>query len=167
MEIFVSIRVRDEPTSWSFHCNWDKHFFWCLNSQLPMWIVRVLAYLNPNFWHWFGFISDFSILFPNHKPCPKSSITTYPESSVKAVTPVNLGTFICSTYYGRHWYKLHSSKVNDIGQTLAPKQWVSACLSISVANDLQIILSWFLCTLLIIRWSPVLMLNPILFTFSS
>ena len=49
MEIFVSIRVRDEPTSWSFHCNWDKHFFWCLNSQLPMWIVRVLAYLNPNF----------------------------------------------------------------------------------------------------------------------
>ena len=36
-----------------------------------------------------------------------------------------------------------------------------------MADALQITLSWFLCTLLIICWLPVLMLNIDLFTFSS
>ena len=121
----------------------------------------------PNFRHWFGFISDFSILFPNHKPCPNSSINTSPESGVKAVTPVHIGTFICSAYSGRNGDTVHSSKVNYNGQKLDPEQWVSAWLSISVADALQITLSWLLCILLIIRRSPVLMLNTALFTFSS
>ena len=62
---------------------------------------------------------------------------------------------------------MHSSNLNDIGQKLSPKQWLSALLSISVAGALQITLSWFLCTFLIIRRSPVLMLNTALFKFSS
>ena len=79
-----------------------------------------------NFWNWFGFISDFSIMFPNHKPCLNSSIATSPESSVNKVTPVQIGIFTCSIYYGRNGYTVHSSEVNDIGQKLAPKQWASA-----------------------------------------
>ena len=121
----------------------------------------------PNFWHWFGCISNFSMLFPNHKPFPNSSITTSPESSVKSVTPVHIGRFIYSAYSGRNGDTVHSSEVNDIGQKLAPKQWVSAWLSISVPNALLITLSWFLCTLLIIWRPPVFMLNMALFTFSS
>ena len=41
------IKVCDDPTSWSFHCHWDKKVFWCLNYQIPMWISRVIAYFNP------------------------------------------------------------------------------------------------------------------------
>ena len=106
----------------------------------------------PNFRHWFGFISDFSIPFPNHNPCPNSSITTSNESSVKEVTHVHLGIFICFAYSGSNGDTVHSSEVNEIGQKLAPKQWVSSWLSISLANALQITLSWFLFTLIIIRW---------------
>ena len=47
----------------------------------------------PKFLHWFGFISDFSILFPNHKPLPKPSINTSPEFSVNSVTSVQIGIF--------------------------------------------------------------------------
>ena len=121
----------------------------------------------PNFQHWFGFISDFSVLFPNHKPCTKSSITTPTESSVKKVTPVHISTLICYAYSKRNGDKVKPSKVNDIGRKLAPKQWVSEWFSISGADALQITLSWFLCTLLIIRRSPVLMLHTALFLFSS
>ena len=78
----------------------------------------------PNFWHWFGFISDFSILLPNYKPCPNYSITTSPEWSTNAVTPVHIGIFTCSVYYGRNGYTEHSSEVNDIGRNFAPKQCV-------------------------------------------
>ena len=166
MEIIISRRVRGNPTNWSFHCHWDKKVFWCLNWQLPMWISQVAAYSNPKLWYWFGFISIFSILFPNHKPCPNSSIATSTESSFKAVTPVHIGTFVCFAYSGWNGDTVHSSKVNDIGQELAPKQWVSAWFSISVANALQITLSWFVCTLIIIWHSPVLMLNTTLFKFS-
>ena len=80
----------------------------------------------PNFWNWFGFISDFSILLLNHKPLPNFSIITSPESSVNAVTPVHIGIFNCSVYYWRNGDTVHSSKVNDIGQKSNPKQWVSA-----------------------------------------
>ena len=130
-------------------------------------LVRSSYIWMPNFQHWFWFISDFFILFPNHKPCTNSSITTYPESSVKAVTPVHIFTFICSAYSGRNGDTVHSSKVNDIRRKLDSKQWVSVLLYFSVAYVLQITLSWFLCTLLIIWWSPVLMLNNYIFTFSS
>ena len=109
----------------------------------------------------------FFILFPNYKPCTNFSITTSPESSVNTVTPVHIGTLICSSYYGRNGDTVRSSKVNDIGQKLDPKQWVSSWLSISVADALQITLSWFLCTLSIIWGSPQLMLNTTLFKFYS
>ena len=95
-DLFVVRRVRDDPTSWSFHCHWDDHLLWCLKYQLPMWIGRVIAYLNPKLSALVWVYQQFFILFPNHKPCPNSSITTYPESSVKSVTLVNIGTLICS-----------------------------------------------------------------------
>ena len=41
--------------------------------------VGSLHIFYPKLWHWFGFISDFSILFPNHKTCPDSSIITSHE----------------------------------------------------------------------------------------
>ena len=126
MEIFVSSRVRDDSTSRSFHFHWDKS---SSDVSIPSFLCGLVGsshILIPNFWHWFGFISDFHILFPNHKPCTNSSITIYPESSVNVVTPVHIGTFTCSVYSGRNGYKVHSSKVNDIGQKLTPKQWVSA-----------------------------------------
>ena len=47
MEIIVSKRLSDEPTSLSLHFHWDEQVFLCLNSQLPMWIGQVIAYLNP------------------------------------------------------------------------------------------------------------------------
>ena len=121
----------------------------------------------PNFWHWFGFISDFYILFTNHKPCKNSSITTSPEPSVKSVTTVHIGKLICSAYSRRNGDTMHFSEVNNIGKNLAPKKWLSVWFFISVANFLQITLSWFLCTLLNIWRSDVLMLNTTLFTFSS
>ena len=121
----------------------------------------------PNFWHSFGFISDFPILFPNHKTFPNSIIITSSESRVKAVTPVHIGTFIYSAYSGRNGDTVNSSKVKDIGRDLAPKQYVSAWLSISVADALQIILSWFFYFLLIIQQSPISMLNTALFIFPS
>ena len=167
IELIVSMRVHHEPTSWSLHCNWYEQVFWCLNSQLPMWIVLITAYLNPKLLALVWVYQWFSILFPNHKPCPNYSITTYPESSVKAVTPVHIGTFICYEYSGRNGNTVQSSEVSDIGRNLAPKQWVSAWLPILVANALQVTLSWFLCTLLIIQRSPILMLNTALFKFSS
>ena len=132
-----------------------------------MWIGWVITYLNPRLSALVWFYQWFTILFPNHRPCPKSSITTSPESSINTVTPVNIGTLICSLYSGRNGDTVHSSKVNDIGQKLSPKQWVSARLSISVAGALQITLYWFLCTLIIIRQSTVLIVNTTLLTFSS
>ena len=75
----------------------------------------------PNFWPWFGVISNFSILFPNHRPCLNSSITASPESSVNVVTPVHIGTFICSVYSVRNVNTVHSSEVNDIVRKLSPK----------------------------------------------
>ena len=59
MDIVVSRRVCDYPTSLSFHFHWDKKDFWCLNSHLPMWISQVIAYLKPKlsalfwFYQWF------------------------------------------------------------------------------------------------------------------
>ena len=78
-------------------------------------LVGSLHILILNFRHWFGFISDFSILFPNHNPFPSSSITTSTESSVKSVTPVHIDTFICSVYSGRNGDTVHFYEVNDIG----------------------------------------------------
>ena len=72
--------------------------------------------------HWFGFIKNFSILFPNHNPFPNFSITHSLESSVNEVTTVQICTLICSTYSRRNGDTVHSSKVNDIGQMLASKQ---------------------------------------------
>ena len=46
MELVASRRVRDDPTSWSFHYHCDEQVLWCLNSHIPMWIGRVIAYLN-------------------------------------------------------------------------------------------------------------------------
>ena len=129
--------------------------------------IGSLHILTPKFWHWFWFYQWFFILFTNHKPCPNYIITTYSESSINTVTHVNLGPLICSAYSGRNWYTVHSSKDNDIGLNLAPKQWVLSWFSISVVNDLQINLSWFLYTLLITQRSPVLMLNTALFKYFS
>ena len=129
--------------------------------------VRSLHIWIPNFQHWFDFVHYFTILFPNHKPCTNSNITAPPESSVNAVTPVHTGIFICSVYSGRNGDTVHFYKVNDIGLKLAPKQWSSAWLSIPLDNALQITLSWYLCTLLIIRRLPVLMLNTAVFKCSS
>ena len=44
----------------------------------------------PNFWHWFEFTGKFSILFPNHKSYPNSSMPTSTESSVNTVTQVHI-----------------------------------------------------------------------------
>ena len=120
MDLVFSRRLRGDTISWSFHFYWYEQVFWCLNSQLHMWIIWVNIWI-PNFWHWFGFISDFSILFTNHKPCPNSSITTSPESSIKLVTPVHLGTSICSSYYGRNRDPVHSSEVNNIVSKVGSK----------------------------------------------
>ena len=167
MDPIVSRRVRNHPTRLSSHFHWVEQVFWCLNSQIHMCIGRVITYLNPKILALVWVYQWFSILFPNHKPCPNSSITTSPESSVKAVAPVHIGTFICSAYSGINGDTVQSSEVNDIGWNLDPKQWVSAWLSISVADALQITLYWFLCTLLIIRRLPVLVLNTSLFKFPS
>ena len=74
-----------------------------------------------NFLRWFGFISDFSILFTNHKPYPNSSIITSPESSVNALTPVHIVIFTCSVYSESNGDIVHSFKVNYIGRKLDPK----------------------------------------------
>ena len=136
------------------------------DASIPSFLCGAAGLLHiwiPNFLRWFGFISYFSILFLNHKPFSNSSISNSPKSSVKAVTRVNIGKFIYYTYSGSNGGIVTSSKVNAIVQKFAPKQWVSAGFSISVVNALQITLSWFLCTLLIIRWLPVLMLDTTLF----
>ena len=49
------------------------------NTSFLRGLVGSLYIWTPNFRNWLGFISDFSILFPNHKPCPNSSISTSPE----------------------------------------------------------------------------------------
>ena len=74
----------------------------------------------PKFRHWFGFISDFTILFTNHRLFPNSSITNYPKLSSNSVPPMKIGIFTCSLYYRRNGDKLHSSKVNDISQNPPP-----------------------------------------------
>ena len=104
----------------------------------------------PNFRHCFGFISYFSILFPNYKPCPNSSINTSSESSSNVVTSVHIFIFNFSIYYGRNGEIVHSSEINYIGIKFSPKKWVSAWLSISVYYSLQITWSLFLINLLII-----------------
>ena len=113
----------------------------------------------------FGFISDFSVLFPNNKPLPNSSITTSPESSDNAVTPVKVVIFSYAVYSGSNGDRVQYPKVNGIGQKFAPKQWVSARLSVSVEDYLQITLLLFLFTLLINQSSLVLILNIVLFPF--
>ena len=111
------------------------------DASIPSGSVGLSNILIPNFWQWLGFISYFSIIFPKHKPCPNSSINTSPESCVKAVTPVHKAKFICSAYYERNGDTVQSSEVNDVGLKLAPKQWVSARLFISVTDALKITLS--------------------------
>ena len=52
------------------------------NSSIPNFLCGSFGPFHiyiPYFWHRFGFISDFPILFPNHKPFPNSSINTSPE----------------------------------------------------------------------------------------
>ena len=140
------------------------------DASIPSFLCRLVGSLHiwiPNFWHWFGFISDFSILFTNHKPCTNSSITTSPESSAKAVKPLHICTFICSDYSGSNRYIVQSSDVNDIGQNCVPKQRESVWLSISVDDAIQITLSLFWCTLWIIGQSLVLILNTVMFSFLS
>ena len=95
----------------------------------------------PNFQHWFGFIGNFSILFPNHKPFPNPIISTSLESSSNALIPVQICIFTCFVYYGRNGDTVHSSKVNDIGRNFAPKSWVAAWLPVSGAGAIQISLS--------------------------
>ena len=50
----------------------------------------------PKARHWLGFIKIFSILLPNHKPCPNISITTSQESILYEVALVHIGIFTCS-----------------------------------------------------------------------
>ena len=76
----------------------------------------------PHFQYCFGFISDFSIIFTDHKPYPNSGITTSPESSVNTVTPLRIISLICSTYSGRNGDTVNSFKVNDIDPNLAFKK---------------------------------------------
>ena len=157
----------DHPTSLSLHFNWDEEVFWILNSQLSVWVSWVIAYLYPKFLSMIRVYQIFSVLFPNHKPFPKLSINTSPESSLIAVTLLKIVILNCYVYYGRNGYTVHSSKVNDIGRKFDQKQWVSEWFSISVTYSLQITLFWFLCTLLIIQWLLVLILNADLFQFPS
>ena len=121
----------------------------------------------PNFRRLFGFISDFYILFTNNKPFRNSSITKSPESSSNAATLVQIVIFTCSVCYGNNGDTIYSSEVNNIGKRLDLKQWVSAWFTISVDDAFQINLSWFLWTLLITRRLLVLMLNTIIFSFTS
>ena len=87
----------------------------------------------PNFWHWFGFISDFFILFTNHKSCPKSSIISSPESSANTVTLAQIGILSCSVYSGMNGDTVHSSKVNDTGRNFSPKKMdISMIVNFSV-----------------------------------
>ena len=80
---------------------------------------------------------------------------------------MHIDILICSAYYGRNGDTFNSSEVNIIGHNLATKQWVSELFYISVANAIQITLSWFLCSLLIIWRFSVLVLTIPLFTFYS
>ena len=140
------------------------------DASITNFLCGSVGYLHlciPNFRHWIGFISDFPILFPNHKPLPNFSVTTSTESSVNTLTPIHIGIFSSSVYYGKNEDTVHSSKCNYIGWKFAPKQWVSACLSISVADSLQITLSWFVCNLLMIQRLLVLIFNTVLFPFTS
>ena len=129
--------------------------------------VSSLHICIPHFWHWFGFISSFSLISQNHKPCPNSSIITSPGFSGNEVTPVQIGILTWSVYYEMNGDTLRSSKMSDIDQKFYPKQWVSSWFSIPVADALQITFSWFLCNLLITPRSLVLILNSVIFSFSS
>ena len=113
-------------------------FIYNMMTQFP---TSFVGQCIPNFWHWFGFITDFCIIFPNHKPCINSRITTSSELIFNAVIPVQIGKFTCSIYSGRNGSKVHSSEVNDISQKFAPKQWVSEYFSISVDDAHRITLS--------------------------
>ena len=100
----------------------DPHIYIEINRSFYASITRFLFVsvgsshlLISSFWHWFGFISDSSIIFPNYKSCPNYNITTYPESSVNIVTPAPIGTLIFYVYSGRNVETVHSSEVNDIG----------------------------------------------------
>ena len=93
----------------------------------------------------FGIGLGLSVIFPSYFQTASLVQTPVlpppPESSVKSGTPVHIGILICSGYSGSNGDTVHSSDVKYIGRNLAPKQWVSALLSISVANSLQITLS--------------------------
>ena len=73
----------------------------------------------------FGIGLGLSVIFPSYLQTTSLVQTPVlpppPESSVKAVTPVHIGTFICSTHFGRNGDTVHSSEVNDIVRKLAPK----------------------------------------------
>ena len=75
MEIVVSRRVCDDPKSWSFCIHWYEQVFWYLNSWLPMWIGRAIAYFNPKLpalvwvYQWF--------FYPVSKPQSLSKLQYY------------------------------------------------------------------------------------------
>ena len=69
----------------------------------------------PNFWHWFGFISDFFHSFSKPKPSLNYIITTSPKSRVNVVTPLNIGIFTCSLYSRKNGDTVQYSKVKYIG----------------------------------------------------
>ena len=65
--------------------------------------------------HWFGFIINFYIMFPNHKPLLNYNIINYLEYSVNIVTLLQLGVLIVFEYSGSKEDTVLSFDVNDIG----------------------------------------------------
>ena len=59
MDLIVSRRVRNHPTRWSSHFHWVEQVFWCIKSQIPVWIGQVVADFNSKLpalvwvYHWF------------------------------------------------------------------------------------------------------------------
>ena len=81
MDLVVSRRVCDKPTSWSFHFHWYEQVFWYLDYQLPVWIGWVIAYLNSKLlvlvwiYQWF--------FYPISKPQALSKLQYYRLSKIK------------------------------------------------------------------------------------
>ena len=167
MELVVSRRVHDEPTNWSFHCNWDEQVLWCLNYQLPMWIGRVIAYLNPKLlslvwvYQWF--------FHPISKPQVLSKLKYCHLPWIKFQS-----SNTCSYCYIRLFWIFWEERRNS---TLLQSEWYWSKVGFKTMGISMIVnfsgrcnpnnLVLILCTWLITQRLPVLMLNTSLFTFSS
>ena len=118
--------LRDESTIRSFHFHWYKEVFGWLNYQLYVRFGWIISYLYAKLVALILLMSNIPIQLLYRRTCPISKITTYPESSVKAVAPVHIGAFTCFIYKGTKVDTGHPSNLNEIGQICLPKKWVSS-----------------------------------------